>query len=155
AKPRWSATGEATEMLPPELGRRLTDEERVALDACRACLAKDPARRVATAADAGRLLTQRQAWWARRPAGRRSVVFAGALAVAAAVAVGVALVRVQRGAQEPRAAAPSDSPMIAVTGRPADWTDLSAVMAEVSDRIHCLRLLPDQRTLRFVWGMPA
>ena len=28
-------------------------------------------------------------------------------------------------------------------------------MAEVPDRIHCTRLLPDRRTIRFVWGTPT
>ena len=40
------------------------------------------------------------------------------------------------------------------TGEPADWTNMSAVLAEVPDRIHCARLLPNRRTLRFVWGTP-
>ena len=50
-------------MLPPELGRKLTEEERAALEACRACAAKEPARRIASAAEAERLLTERRRWW--------------------------------------------------------------------------------------------
>src|SRR3954468_23240303 len=65
SKPRWSGVAAASQVLAPALGRKLTDEERVALDACRACLAKDPVRRVANAAEAGRLLTQRRTWWKR------------------------------------------------------------------------------------------
>ena len=46
------------------------------------------------------------------------------------------------------------SPLIVPTGEAADWTDVSTVLAEVPDRIQCTRLLPDQRTIRFVWGSP-
>jgi len=41
-----------------------------------------------------------------------------------------------------------------VTGTPADWTDTSKVLATVHGRIHCMVLLPDHRTIRFVWGNP-
>ena len=60
AKPRWPGGGGRAEMLAPELGRKLTDDERAVLDACRACTARDPARRVASADEAGRLLTERR-----------------------------------------------------------------------------------------------
>ena len=40
------------------------------------------------------------------------------------------------------------------TGAAADWTDISTVLAEVPDRVNCTRLLPDKRTVRFVWGTP-
>ena len=90
-KPRWSESG-AGEMLPPEIGRKLTEEERAALEACRACAAKEPARRIASAAEAGRLLTERRRWWWRKrrlAVSRRPVIVAGALTVVAAVAVGM------------------------------------------------------------------
>ena len=124
------------------------------LDACRACTAKDPARRIANAEAAGRLLTERRAWWARRPRRRRRRSSSRACSLIAAAVVGA------RGAHAPkpqdaRTPAPSDSPLIVPTGEPADWTDVSTVLAEVPDRIHCTRLLPDQRTVRFVWGTPA
>ena len=87
-KPRWPGVADATEMLAPELGRKLTDDERAVLDACRACTAKDPARRVANAEEAGRLLTERRRWWARRPAPPRwPFVFAATLTAAAVVGV--------------------------------------------------------------------
>ncbi len=77
-------------MLAPELGRKLTDAERAVLDACRACTAKEPARRVASADEAGRLLTERRRWWARRAGVDRGwpFVLAATLTLAAAV-VGV------------------------------------------------------------------
>jgi tRNA A-37 threonylcarbamoyl transferase component Bud32 len=151
AKPRWSGAGDATEMLAPELGRKLTDEERVVLDACRACLAKDPARRIRSAADAGRLLTERQPWWARRPAAPRWPFVFTALVTSA-----VALVSVLRAPHRtPDTPAPSQSTMIAIEGEAADWTDVSTVLTEIPDRIQCARLLPDKRTVRVAWGTPA
>jgi hypothetical protein len=79
-------------------------------------------------------------------------VVAGALILAAAAAV--AVVRTQHRSDQTHATSPSESPLIIPTGEPADWTDISTVIAEVPDRIHCTRLLPDQRTIRFVWGTP-
>jgi len=154
-KPRWSRAADAAVMLPPELGRKLTKEERAVLDACRACTAKEPARRIGDAEGAGRLLTQRRAWWARRRENRRPLLVAAALVVAVAGGVAVAWVRTRHRPEEARSSLPSaESPLIVPTGEPADWTDISAVIAEVPDRIHCTRLLPDQRTIRFVWGAP-
>ena len=151
-KPRWSGAADAGEMLAPELGRKLTEEERVVLDACRACTAKEPARRIANAEAAGRLLTERRAWWARLRVSRRPLRFGVALVLAAGGAVG--LVRTPPRSSDARPSAPAESPLIVPTGEPADWTDVSTVIAEVPGRIHCTRLLPDQRTIRFVWGTP-
>ena len=88
-KPRWAEAGGAPVMLPPELGRKLTDEERAALDACRACAVKDPARRLERAGEAGRLLTEPRGWWARQVAPRRPFVYAAVLTVAAAAVAGM------------------------------------------------------------------
>jgi len=152
-KPRWSGVADGAEMLAPDLGRKLTDEERAALDACRACLAKDPARRVASADEAGRLLTERRRWWAWRPvAPRWPFVFAATLSLTAAAAVG--LLRVQRRPHEAHASS-SQSPLLVIKGEAADWTDVSIVLAEIPDRINCARLLPDKRTVRVVWGAPT
>jgi hypothetical protein len=150
-KARWSDEA-STEMLAPELGRKLTEAERAVLDACRACTAKEPARRIASAEAAGRLLTERRRWWARRSASRRPIVFAVALTVTASIAAGI--VRTQRQLPDARPSSSAESPLIIPAGEPADWTDTSTVIAEVPGRIHCTRLLPDQRTLRFVWGTP-
>ena len=46
------------------------------------------------------------------------------------------------------------SPLIVPTGEPADWTEKSVVLAEVPERIYCTSLLPDKKTIRFVWGDP-
>jgi len=151
AKPRWPGVAEAAEMLAPELGRKLTDDERAVLDACRACAAKDPARRVASAEEAGRLLTERRAWLARRRAPPRWPV----VLVVVLTAVAVVGVLRMRKPQDARMSAPSDSPLVILSGHPVDWTDVSVVLAEIPDRIHCSRLLPDQRTVRIVWGLPT
>jgi hypothetical protein len=50
--------------------------------------------------------------------------------------------------------APRPSPMLIPAGPPDDWSETSAVLAEVPERIHCARLLQDGRTIRFVWGTP-
>jgi len=151
-KPRWSDAA-STEMLAPALGRKLTDAERAAFEACRACTGKAPERRIASAGDAGRLLTERRRWFARHPfVRRRPLTFAVALTATATLAIGV--VRTQRESPDARTVSSPESPLIIPTGEPADWTDVSAVIAEVSDRIHCIRLLPDHRTIRFVWGTP-
>jgi serine/threonine protein kinase len=148
AKPRWSGVADAAEMRAPELGRKLTDDERTVLDACRACTAKDPARRVATADEAGRLLTHRRRWRVRRPAAPRwPFVFAATLTASGVVGV----LQMDR-PHEARVSAAPESPLVVLSGDAVDWTDDSTVLAEIPDRIHCSRLLPDQRTVRIVWG---
>jgi len=115
---------------------------------------KEPARRIGRAEEAGRLLTERRPWLARaRGRARRPVVFATALTlVAAASVVGASYVRKRSPAAQ--AMSQSEAPLIVPTGEPADWTDISTVLAEVPEQITCTRLLPDQRTIRFVWGSP-
>jgi hypothetical protein len=71
--------------------------------------------------------------------------------LAAAATVGV--LRTPR-PQDARVSVPSDSPLVVISGEPADWTDVSSVLADIPDRIQCSRLLPDQRTVRIVWGTP-
>jgi tRNA A-37 threonylcarbamoyl transferase component Bud32 len=148
-KPRWSDAA-TSEMLVPELGRKLTPEERAVLEACRACTARDPGKRVASAEEAGQLLTGHRRW---RPLGfgswRRPVLVASvAVALIAALAIG----RRRQRTAEPRVA---ESPLIVPTGKPADWTDVSTVLAEIPERILCMVGLPDKHTVRFVWGRPA
>jgi serine/threonine protein kinase len=151
-KPRWPGAADAAEMLAPELGRKLTEEERAVLDACRACTAKEPGRRVANADAAGRLITERRVWWARVRVSRRPLVVTGAFVLA--IAGVVAAIRTPHPQHGTPTASASESPLLVPTGEPAEWTDVSTVIAEVPGRIHCTRPLPDQRTIRFVWGTP-
>ncbi len=152
-KPLWS-DGAVPEILAPKVGRKLTEEERAVLEACRACTAKEPARRIASAAEAGRMLTERRRWRARlRAASRRPVIVAAAVTVVAAVAA-VGGWRARAKAPVAPSTTAEQSPLIVPTGEAADWTDASKVLLEVPDRIQCTRLLPDQRTIRFVWGAP-
>jgi tRNA A-37 threonylcarbamoyl transferase component Bud32 len=149
-KPRWSEAG-AGEMLAPEIGRKLTEEERAALEACRGCTAREVGRRVTSASEAGRLLTERRGWWRPRlVVSRRGLMVASAGVVLAAAAAMVVAPRIRQ--SPPPVTVPS--PLIVPTGEAADWTDLSTVIVEVPERIQCTRLLPDQRTVRFVWGAP-
>jgi tRNA A-37 threonylcarbamoyl transferase component Bud32 len=154
-KPRWSQTSGSSVMLPPELGRKLTDEERAALDACRACAVKDPSRRLGRAGEAGRLLTEPRGWWARQVAPRRPVVYAAMLTIAAAAVAGMVGARYRALDARPPEGAAAEAQLIVPEGEPADWTDVATVLAEVPDRIHCTRLLADKRTVRFVWGSPS
>ncbi|HMF43537.1 MAG TPA: hypothetical protein VKQ32_22845, partial [Polyangia bacterium] len=158
-KPRWSE-GVGGRILPPELGRPLTKDEGGVLETCRACTRFDPAHRIARAANVGVLLvaprrTRRLRHLARLVRVRRPLVLAGALTVIAALAVGL-----QRGRHAPRemtASSPpaaSPSPVIVPAGEPADWTEVSTVLVQVPKRITCTRLLPDKKTIRFVWGSP-
>jgi len=119
------------------------------LNACRACTHKDPTRRVPNAAEAVRTLTERRRWrLPRLHSPRRALVGVGALGMFAAIAVGFVRLR-----QPDRARA--EYPLIVPTGEPADWADISMVLAEVPERIPCMIALPDRRTLRIVWGHPA
>jgi serine/threonine-protein kinase len=156
AKPRWSA-GPGSAMLPPALGRKLTREERAVFETCRACSAGEPGHRVASAGAAGRMLAEGRRWWALPPGaawGRRPVVWAGVAVLVATGAVGGIWWPRARQESLAAAAAGDPSPLIVPTGEPADWTDVSTVLAEVPEKIRCTRLLPDQRTIRFLWGMP-
>ena len=87
-------------------------------------------------------------WRARRSRrSRRPLVWAAALTSLAAVAASGWCARGRDGpgrTRERRAQSPRESPLIVPTGEPADWTDISTVLAEVPERISCTRLLPDQ-----------
>ena len=157
-KPRWGE-GPAPEMLAPELGRKLTDDEEIVLEACRACTVHDPAQRLQCPVEAGRRLTERVGRRKRRLTVPKRVALVAGLAltiVGGAAAIAVSMVRhpgpEQRGAQ---VATARPSPLIVPVGEPADWTHTSAVLVEVPERIHCSRLLRDGRTIRFVWGTPT
>ena len=161
AKPRWS-DAPSPEMLAPDLGpgRKLTAEEEMVLEACRACTVADPATRLQCPLEAGRRLTERVG---RRPrrlgVTTRAAIVAGlAVAmVAGAAAIAVSMVRRRPDGFLPATAAAASrrSPLIVPAGEPADWSETSAVLAQVPERIHCARLLPDRRTVRFVWGAPT
>jgi len=151
-KPSWSQ-GTSPEILTPALGRKLTEEERAVLATCRACTVKDPRKRIPSAAWAERMLAERRRWRLPRLApAPRPIFWASALTVLVAAVVGV--MRTREPGQTPPPSVPSDTPIITVSSNPSDWTDVSTVIAETPERITCTRLLPDQRTLRFVWGVP-
>jgi serine/threonine protein kinase len=149
-RPHWRPG--ATEMSNPITGRRLTPPERAILEICRDCTAQDPERRPREVAEiAARLSDARikRATWRRW--GLRA---AAAACVGIAAMGGVAGLRRlhARGSQQ---AAVIDPLLIVPTGEPEDWTDKSKVLAEVPDKIRCTSLLPDHRTIRFVWGRPS
>ena len=157
-KPRWGE-GPAPEMLAPALDRKLTDGEEIVLEACRACTIHDPAQRLQCPVEAGRRLTERVGRRKRRLTVPKRVALVAGLAltmVGGAAAIAVSMVRPAAGRPEDaRVPSPPRSSLIVPAGEAADWTQTSAVLAEVPDRIHCTRLLPDRRTIRFVWGTPT
>jgi len=156
-KPRWSE-GAAPEMLAPDLGpgRKLTPAEEMVLEACRACTVPDPAKRLQCPLEAGRRLTERAGRRRRLGVTARAAIVAGLAVVMVAGATAIAVSMVHRRPDGTSvAAATRRAPLIVPAGEPADWSETSAVLAEVPERIHCARLLPDRRTVRFVWGVPA
>jgi hypothetical protein len=152
-RPRWRDSTR-TQMLEPALGRRPTKEERVAIEACRACIAREPGRRPGTAADVEALLLRRRRFWIqfreRRPLLAATVLGVAALVVLAGL-VSLPHTFRTRGARQ---AQPTEPEMIVLAGEPEDWTEKARVIAEVPGRILCMRVLSDARTARFVWGEP-
>ena len=156
-KPRWR-DGKTPELLAPVFDRKLTVDERVVLEACRACTVHDPVRRLKCPIEAARRLTAPAGRPRRRFGVTRRTALLAALALTAvggATAINFSMVRGRSHSAATQVSAAKASPLIVPTGKPADWTDVSTMLAEVPDRIHCARLLPDRRTVRFVWGAPA
>ena len=149
-RPHWRPG--ASEMSNPIAGRRLTVLERAVLEICRDCTAENPERRPRKVAEIAARLTEariRRATWRRW-----GVRAAAAACVGIATMGGLAGFRRLHARGSPQAAV-SDPLMIVPTGEPDDWSDKSKVLAEVPDKIRCTSLLPDHRTVRFVWGRPA
>jgi hypothetical protein len=146
-RPAWSRpVGGA--MLSPRGGRPLSGGERRVLDVCRACTSDIVDRRPQSAGAVS-------AWLAGERVGRRPRrrLWAGLTLVAAlAAAAGVVSVRPSpRPSARPPASA---SGFVELADQPADWSASARVLATIDDRIACLSLLPDRKTVRFVWGQP-
>ena len=147
---------ESGEMRSSVASRRLTPTERSVLELCSACLAPNPVRRPR---DAGEIAARLSETGLARSVGRRwrrqAATVAGAALVIAAVVVAGQRIETARRRAAQAATAPVDPLMIVPTGDPDDWTAKSKVVAKVPDRIRCMVALPDQHTVRFVWGYPA
>ncbi len=143
----------ASEMLPPSPGRPLTSLERAAFEIARVCTTVDAGKRTVTAAEVARMLAEGARPKRSFGAGmsRRNMAIA-AVAVAAVAAGGSVFVAARRSPRAGVTPAAERSPLIVVTGDPADWTDKAVVLAEVPERIQCTSLLPDKKTIRFVSG---
>jgi hypothetical protein len=154
-RPSWR-TG-SFEISDPPLGRRLAPEERAVLDVCRACTAADPDHRPANGAEVAAQLGAR-----RRPRrlgallrdGRRARVAGVVLAIAATAVLARRIS--PPGPEAPSAAARPlpDAAKIAPVGEAQDWSDVAVPLADVEPALACATVLPDRRTLRFVWGQP-
>ena len=46
----------------------------------------------------------------------------------------------------------AQAPILTPTGVAEDWTAIARILTSVPGKIACMTLLPDRRTLRFVWG---
>ncbi len=143
-RPRWSADGIMAE--PASLGLPTAAERKVFL-LCRACTDVSPERRprsptvVEEALGGGRL--------PRRRPRRASLVTAAAVVTAAIFAV-MLVIR----ARPSRFDESSLPHVLSPRGTTADWSARANVLATVSGKIQCMELLPDRKTLRFVWGIP-
>jgi serine/threonine-protein kinase len=145
-RPTWSKPAGGTLVAPP---RTLSRGERAALSICAACTAERPAQRPRSARDVEAWLGERRIVRARAFAAK-----ATALGVVLAVALGLALGLRRPRDRSPAPPVPTRSGDLPLTGEPVDWALTSRVLAQLHDRVQCLVLLPDKRTLRFVSGTP-
>ena len=155
ARPRWRDVG-SFELLEPELGRRLEAAERAVLATCRACLAAEPSRRPPRACEVARQLTETRRRWgmaAGRWSGKGLAAAVSVATLAAATIVATTAGGLFRGQGGERAAHAATVTLVP-SGSPTDWTDVSRVLARLEGRFHCATVLPDRRTVRFVWGAP-
>ena len=148
-RPRWSSNGH--DMLPPALGRALRGAERRAFDVCRACARFSSNSRPRFASEVADALTKGVRLSARTS--RLRALCAVALVVTMCVSVAVArnFVRDRRRSNFDGSEA---AKLLRASGSPRDWTGKAKVLATVPDKIRCMSLLPDRRTVRFVWGTP-
>lgn len=131
--------------------RRLTGPARRAAVAYRMCATAQGWRRP-RACDVVAVLQGRSSGSRYRGKGTRLTPIASG--VAAALLVVAAVMWTFRAARRTPGSDASAPRTIAIVGDPTDWTSRSKVLAQVAGRIACLRLLPDRRTLRFLWGWP-
>jgi hypothetical protein len=149
-KPNWRSPT-SFELEAPAVGRQFTREEAAVLQACRDCTTADRARRPRRAGDVAARLAGRGQRSTRR--WRRAFVYGG-LALALAVGGALTLHRAPPSASNAHPNPPAPD-LIVPTGEPADWTDVSKVLLTVNERVRCLVVLPDRRTVRLVWGARA
>jgi serine/threonine protein kinase len=153
-RPRWR-NSTRSEIVDPALGRRLEDQERVALDACRVCMARNQEKRPRRTADVVKGLGDAPKGW-RHFGLRRRATIGAAVVAAIAIISGTGFVTMRR----MQTRSPSDEnrssavPTIALTGEAEDWTESSDVLARIPSRLECAVLLPDHRSIRYVWGQP-
>jgi serine/threonine protein kinase len=160
-RPSWR-TG-SFEMSDPGLGRRLAPEERRVLEICRRCVAPDPARRPARAGTVSAQLSAGRRSWRPTRLGLGRRLAPGISVVLAMIAVGVLGHRIRpSGAGTAPLGPPASSGVssppavtsVVPTGQARDWSATSKVLAELEQEVRCVRVLPDRRTARFVWGSP-
>jgi hypothetical protein len=150
-KPRWRSPGSERIVAPRGEGT-LSSEERVVLEACRACARARPRLRPRLAGEVA----------FRLAASRPSAVRSRWRAIAAIMVVGGAALVTYAVALRPRRAhlgptasqVPPTSGTVVPRGEPVDWTDVSKVLGTYEGRVHCVSVLPDRRTVRVVWGVP-
>jgi hypothetical protein len=145
-RPAWSRPVGGGVLTPP-VGRPLAPEERLALQVCRACTADLVERRPRSASEVAAALAGGAGL---RTGGRRAGrLTAGLVALVAAGATVMALW--SRKSAHPAADARE---LTELPSQPADLSAAGRVLATVDSRVQCLKVLPDGRTARFVWGHP-
>jgi hypothetical protein len=144
-RPNWSADGR--EIQEPALGRLLTPQEQQVLSACRACTDVSPRQRPRSARLIAGMLTGRSL-----PGWRRRLTrLAGA---SAALLLAVLVMRMVGHRLVVRSVPTRDAVSLLPHGDVSDWSTPARVLATVPGRVHCMVLLPDRKTVRFVWGIP-
>jgi hypothetical protein len=145
-RPSWSKpVGGA--MLTPAPARTLSASERLAYDVCRACTAEQPSERPSDGGAVADWLSGRSQHDGRRRT-RGMFVVAAVAVLAAALGLGV-----RRWAS---AASDADAGLRAlqIVGKSRDWKSGTKLLATIGDRLQCLQVLPNRRTVRYVWGHP-
>jgi hypothetical protein len=152
-RPVWRPGSQS--ISDPGLGRRLAPEERKVLEICRASTEPDPRRRPKSAGAVSVALTSGRSWRSvrRRSATPIAAILGIVLAIGATALLALRIHQPGAKAAVPIATGPGAAAVVP-TGTPQDWTMTSAVLAEIDRAFHCLTVLPDRRTVRFVWGNP-
>lgn len=148
SRPAWRADARGEHLVRPI---PLTSKaERDGFEICRALLTKSLAERPRDGREAllvfdGR---RRRHFLVQR---RRGLVLGGVAVTLVGAAVGGAVFVLQGLIARQSSAEPEPIP---ITGTPTDWTSSSRLLATLPGKVHCLITLPDQRTVRYVWGYP-
>ena len=154
-RPEWDlAAGERTFRDP--VGSNGTPLERSLARLCGRCASEFTNNRPANAGEVAALFlgaeTPRQA--ARITRRSRQRLGWGALAMASVLGLLTLRTKLWTTASATSTHEGNSLGTIEPTGQPVDWTSSSRILVELPGRVHCFATLPDQKTVRVVWGSP-